>query len=347
MYVTGCLWQLKFISQWYADPKQHNLVKLNLSLSTFQSYNWDFFRLSTDIWRAVDSVFPILCLTTFFYNIFTVVDSQSHHLWHKSLWERNSQLIPACCKHHVSHQMTLHRKEQILFLFDIKSITGVFLISFPVAHYLLRASRVFVHRLSLPTACIFTSKVWSGNNSLITRLLLNIILGFILSFFSSLPFGSGLAHQGPITVDVWSMLLEDVVRPFSLGLQWVKMDLHSLQPNLLINNGSVYGVKNNKPIWQCSCCNVDRFGRFTSQRERMMCAFKVEMHKHTWAWPKINLNLLHSCSCASLFKWQGECKHHSLCEELASSIVLKKIETGSESSILQSLNSFIIENTHI
>lgn len=141
---TGCLWQLKSISQRYTDPKQHNLVKLNFSLSTFQCYNWNYFRLSTDIWRAVDTVFPfpISCLTrvVFFIFIITIVDSQGHNLRHKSLWERNSQLIWACCTHHVSHQMTLHRKEQILSLFDIKSITGVFVISFSVAHYLLRAS---------------------------------------------------------------------------------------------------------------------------------------------------------------------------------------------------------------
>lgn len=34
------------------------------------------------------------------------------------------------------------------------------------------------------------------------------------------------------------------------------------KPNLLINNGSVCGVKNNKPIWQCSCSNDERFGGF-------------------------------------------------------------------------------------
>lgn len=67
----------------------------------------------------------------------------------------------------------------------------------------------------------------------------------------------------------------------------------------------------------------------------MTCAFKVEMHKHMWAWPKINLNSLHLCSRASLFTWQGECKHYSLCEELASSIVLKKIETALESGLKQ------------
>lgn len=70
-----------------------------------------------------------------------------------------------------------------------------------------------------------------------------------------------------------------------------------------------------------------------SQRERMTYAFKVEMHKQMWAWPKMNRNSLDLCSCASLFPWQGECKHYSLCEELASSIVLKKTETGLESGL--------------
>lgn len=105
------------------------------------------------------------------------------------------------------------------------------------------------------------------------------------------------------------------------------------KPNLLINNGSVCGVRNNKPIWLCSCCNDARFGGFASQRERMTCAFMSEMHEHTWAWPKINRNSLDLCSCASLFPWQVECKHYCLCKELASSTVLKKIETGLESGL--------------
>lgn len=67
--------------------------------------------------------------------------------------------------------------------------------------------------------------------------------------------------------------------------------------------------------------------------EQMTYAFKVEMHKHTWAWPKMNWNSLDLCSFAFLFLWQGECKHYSLCEELASSIALMKIETGLESGL--------------
>lgn len=73
-------------------------------------------------------------------------------------WERNPQLIQACCTHYGTLKLTFHRKEQIISLFDIKSILGVFLISFSVAYYLLPAPL-------FPTCFNFISKLRSGNNS--------------------------------------------------------------------------------------------------------------------------------------------------------------------------------------
>lgn len=89
-----------------------------------------------------------------------------------------------------------------------------------------------------------------------------------------------------------------------------------------------------KTINQSGCVAVVMMQDLVGSRPRaqMTCTFMIEMHKHTWAWPKINLNLLHFCSCASPFTWQGGCKHYSLCE-LASSFVLKKIETRLESGL--------------
>lgn len=71
----------------------------------------------------------------------TIVDSQCDHLCYqrrpagKNFTTDIGLLYTSC-----HHQMTPHRKEQILSLFDAKSITGVFGISFSVAHYLLQAS---------------------------------------------------------------------------------------------------------------------------------------------------------------------------------------------------------------